>query len=82
MPVASLRSDNLPTFVDHSALSFDTIFVSAGRRGREMELAPCDLISLTSAQVRKLGRGLRCVAVVSEMGHRGDARTPRGRRRG
>jgi Cys-tRNA(Pro)/Cys-tRNA(Cys) deacylase len=53
----------LPTFVDHSALSVDTIIVSAGRRGLEMELAPRHLISLTSAQLRKLGRGLRCVAV-------------------
>jgi len=46
----------LPTHVDESALLFETIFVSAGRRGLEMELAPRDLVSLTRAQVRRLRR--------------------------
>ena len=46
----------LPTYVDESALRFETIFVSAGRRGLEMELAPQDLISLTRADVRRLRR--------------------------
>ncbi|MHB1835054.1 MAG: aminoacyl-tRNA deacylase [Solirubrobacteraceae bacterium] len=44
----------LPTLVDESALAFDTVFVSAGRRGLELELAPADLIALTGAEVRKL----------------------------
>jgi Cys-tRNA(Pro)/Cys-tRNA(Cys) deacylase len=40
----------LPTVVDESALRFDTIHVSAGRRGLELELAPGDLIALTGAR--------------------------------
>jgi Cys-tRNA(Pro)/Cys-tRNA(Cys) deacylase len=40
----------LPTVVDESALGFDTINVSAGRRGLELELAPADLVSLTGAR--------------------------------
>ena len=37
----------LPTIVDESALAFETIYVSAGRRGLELELAPGDLLVLT-----------------------------------
>jgi Cys-tRNA(Pro)/Cys-tRNA(Cys) deacylase len=40
----------LPTVVDESALAFDTIHVSAGRRGLELELAPGDLVALTDAR--------------------------------
>jgi Cys-tRNA(Pro)/Cys-tRNA(Cys) deacylase len=39
----------LPTVIDESALVFETIYVSAGRRGLEVELAPADLVSLTGA---------------------------------
>ncbi|HYV14799.1 MAG TPA: aminoacyl-tRNA deacylase [Conexibacter sp.] len=46
----------LPTFLDDSALAHPTIFVSAGRRGLELELAPADLVALTRAQVRTLRR--------------------------
>jgi Cys-tRNA(Pro)/Cys-tRNA(Cys) deacylase len=46
----------LPTFLDDSALAHATIFVSAGRRGLELELAPADLVALTHAQVRTLRR--------------------------
>ena len=44
----------LPTFVDESALLHDTVYVSAGRRGLEIELAPGDLVALTRADVRDL----------------------------
>ena len=46
----------LPTFLDESANVHDTIFVSAGRRGLEIELAPADLVALTAADVRALAR--------------------------
>jgi Cys-tRNA(Pro)/Cys-tRNA(Cys) deacylase len=46
----------LPTLVDDSALAHETVFVSAGRRGLELELAPGDLVALTRAQVRPLRR--------------------------
>jgi Cys-tRNA(Pro)/Cys-tRNA(Cys) deacylase len=41
----------LPTTVDESALGWDTILVSAGRRGLQIELAPNDLVELTGASV-------------------------------
>ena len=47
----------LPTMVDQSALEHDTIFVSGGRRGLEIELSPQDLVALTQADVRALRRG-------------------------
>ena len=46
----------LPTFVDGSAAGFDTIFVSAGRRGLELELAPADLLRLTAGELAPLAR--------------------------
>jgi Cys-tRNA(Pro)/Cys-tRNA(Cys) deacylase len=46
----------LPTLLDESALAHETVFVSAGRRGLELELAPSDLVALTRAQVRRLRR--------------------------
>ena len=41
----------LPTTVDESALAWDTILVSAGKRGLQIELAPADLVQLTGANV-------------------------------
>lgn len=41
----------LPTVVDDSALAADRIFVSAGRRGLQVSLAPADLVRLTDATV-------------------------------
>ena len=40
----------LPTVVDPSALEWETILVSGGRRGLQIELRPQDLIALTSAR--------------------------------
>ncbi|MEP6892977.1 MAG: Cys-tRNA(Pro) deacylase [Gaiellaceae bacterium] len=51
-PLGQRRS--LPTLVDESALAFDTIFVSGGRRGLEIELAPADLVALTAAETRAI----------------------------
>ncbi|RJO79938.1 Cys-tRNA(Pro) deacylase [Nocardia panacis] len=39
----------LPTVIDESALSWDRILCSAGKRGLEIEVAPADLIRLTDA---------------------------------
>ena len=41
----------LPAILDESALAHETIYVSAGRRGLELELAPADLVRLTGARV-------------------------------
>lgn len=41
----------LRTFVDASANQFETVFVSAGRRGLEIELNPADLEALTRATI-------------------------------
>ena len=41
----------LPTTVDESALEWETILVSAGRRGLQIELDPHDLVRLTDAAV-------------------------------
>ena len=48
----------LPTVVDVSASGFDTVFVSGGRRGLDIEIAPADLIRLcraTSAAITRVG---------------------------
>jgi Cys-tRNA(Pro)/Cys-tRNA(Cys) deacylase len=37
--------------VDRAALGFSTIFVSGGRRGLEIEVAPADLVRLLAAEV-------------------------------
>jgi Cys-tRNA(Pro)/Cys-tRNA(Cys) deacylase len=39
----------LPTVVDSSAVRLDLVYVSAGRRGLQVSLAPADLIRLTAA---------------------------------
>lgn len=46
----------LPTIVDDSALEHETVLVSAGRRGLELELDPADLVALTSARVASIAR--------------------------
>lgn len=50
------QKKRLATFVDGSASRFETVFVSAGRRGLEIELAPGDLVRLCGATVAPLGR--------------------------
>jgi Cys-tRNA(Pro)/Cys-tRNA(Cys) deacylase len=46
----------LPTSVDESALEHDTILVSAGRRGLQVELDPRELVRLAEAEVRAVSR--------------------------
>jgi Cys-tRNA(Pro)/Cys-tRNA(Cys) deacylase len=46
----------LPTVVDSSAERWPTIYVSGGRRGLELELAPADLARLVGARLAPIGR--------------------------
>lgn len=46
----------LRTVVDASALGHPTVYVSAGRRGLEVELAPADLVALTGADTAPIAR--------------------------
>jgi Cys-tRNA(Pro)/Cys-tRNA(Cys) deacylase len=46
----------LPTVVDASALDFETIYFSAGRRGLQIESSPTTLIELTNAVTAPIGR--------------------------
>ncbi|MBF6235349.1 YbaK/EbsC family protein, partial [Nocardia farcinica] len=39
----------LPTVIDESALRWDRVLCSAGRRGLEIELAPAELVRLPAA---------------------------------
>ena len=45
-----------PTVLDSSALDHPTVFVSAGRRGLDLEIAPAGLVRITEAIVRVVGR--------------------------
>jgi Cys-tRNA(Pro) deacylase len=53
-PIGQRRS--LPTIVDASVSGFATIFVSAGRRGLQIELAPADLVRLTGARTAAIAK--------------------------
>jgi Cys-tRNA(Pro)/Cys-tRNA(Cys) deacylase len=48
------QKKRLRTFIDNNAESFTTMFVSAGKRGLEIELTPVDLAQLLSAQFSEL----------------------------
>ncbi|NKQ59155.1 Cys-tRNA(Pro) deacylase [Amycolatopsis sp. K13G38] len=49
------QRSRLPVVIDSSVRDFQTVFCSGGRRGLELELAPADLIELTSATVAPIG---------------------------
>jgi Cys-tRNA(Pro)/Cys-tRNA(Cys) deacylase len=53
-PVGQRRA--LPTVLDESALAFGTVYVSGGRRGLDLGLAPADLVLVTGATVAPVGR--------------------------
>ena len=46
----------LPTVVDASALRLDRVYVSGGRRGLDLSLAPADLVTVTAAAVAPISR--------------------------
>ncbi len=45
------QKKHLKTVIDQTASAFDTIYVSAGRRGLEVELSASDLVSLLNARL-------------------------------
>jgi Cys-tRNA(Pro)/Cys-tRNA(Cys) deacylase len=46
----------MPVYVDAGAAAFATIFVSGGRRGLQVELAPADLVRLAGATTARIAR--------------------------
>lgn len=46
----------LPMVVDETVVLHDTVFVSGGRRGLQIEIAPDDLLRLTGAEVAAIAR--------------------------
>jgi Cys-tRNA(Pro)/Cys-tRNA(Cys) deacylase len=48
------QKKRLPVIIDESALTLDTIFCSAGRRGLEIEINPADLIKSADATVARI----------------------------
>jgi Cys-tRNA(Pro)/Cys-tRNA(Cys) deacylase len=46
----------LPTVIDSSALDFETVFVSGGRRGLDLEISPNDLVALCGAAAAAVAR--------------------------
>jgi Cys-tRNA(Pro)/Cys-tRNA(Cys) deacylase len=56
-PIGSRRP--LPVLADVSLLDHATVFVSAGRRGLQLEIAPADLVRLSKAQTTRVARDER-----------------------
>ena len=51
------QKTRLPLVVDTSATDWPTVYVSGGRRGLQVEVAPADLIGLTGATVAAISAG-------------------------
>jgi len=50
------QKTRLTTVLDETAELFDSVFVSGGRRGFDIELSPADLVTVTDAVVAAIGR--------------------------
>jgi Cys-tRNA(Pro)/Cys-tRNA(Cys) deacylase len=48
------QRQQLPVVIDQSALDQPSVFVSAGKRGLQLELAPDDLVRVSKAQVASI----------------------------
>ena len=48
------QKTRLRTVIDASAGGFDTVYVSAGRRGLQMQVAPADLVRLADATLARI----------------------------
>jgi Cys-tRNA(Pro)/Cys-tRNA(Cys) deacylase len=46
----------MPTVVDDSVLALEAVFVSAGRRGLQVRLAPADLLRVSAARTAPVAR--------------------------
>lgn len=46
----------LPAILDSTAFDFDVVYVSGGRRGLDVSLAPADLVRLTGASTAFIGK--------------------------
>ncbi|HET6624844.1 MAG TPA: Cys-tRNA(Pro) deacylase [Nocardioidaceae bacterium] len=53
-PVGQKRTH--PTVLDESALAFETVYVSGGRRGMDLGIAPADLVHVTNATTARIAR--------------------------
>lgn len=51
------QKTRLVTVLDETAELFDTVYVSGGRRGFDIELTPADLVTATGALIAAIGRG-------------------------
>lgn len=49
------QRSRIPVVIDSSALDWETMYVSAGKRGLQLGLAPADLIAAASAQTAAIG---------------------------
>lgn len=50
------QKTGLPTVLDESAILHETIYVSGGRRGLDLELAPDDLLAVTAGRYAPIAR--------------------------